>query len=172
MFPKRFLNVLFQGKENSLALEGELHKTPVGSPKRSHPERSIHHTERSIHTGSRPPMRTLSANLGMPPLRGSEEASGRGVGDDRIMDAPNWEMDYNELDLKRALGEGSCGQVWLATWRCTEVAVKKLMLDDDPSTPSSTALAQSFQREAAILMRLRHPNVVMFMGGCQQWDHD
>eukprot|EP00242_Pyramimonas_sp_CCMP2087_P012377 CAMPEP_0198228576 /NCGR_PEP_ID=MMETSP1445-20131203/113663_1 /TAXON_ID=36898 /ORGANISM="Pyramimonas sp., Strain CCMP2087" /LENGTH=146 /DNA_ID=CAMNT_0043908977 /DNA_START=509 /DNA_END=948 /DNA_ORIENTATION=+ len=38
-------------------------------------------------------------------------------------------------------------------------------MDDDPSTPSSTALAQSFQREAAILMCLRHPNVVMFMGG-------
>ncbi|KAK7833781.1 serine/threonine-protein kinase edr1 [Quercus suber] len=54
---------------------------------------------------------------------------------------------------------GSYGEVYHADWNGTEVAVKKF-LDQDFS---GAALAE-FKSEVRIMRRLRHPNVVLFMG--------
>ncbi|KAK6129537.1 hypothetical protein DH2020_036722 [Rehmannia glutinosa] len=54
---------------------------------------------------------------------------------------------------------GSYGEVYRAEWNGTEVAVKKFMNQDI----SGDALAQ-FKCEVEIMLRLRHPNVVLFMG--------
>ena len=59
------------------------------------------------------------------------------------------------------LGRGSFGEVRRAAWRGTPVAVKCLQLDASEVGP---APARDFEREVAVLARLRHPNVVHVLG--------
>ncbi|RYR52574.1 hypothetical protein Ahy_A06g027473 isoform D [Arachis hypogaea] len=54
---------------------------------------------------------------------------------------------------------GSYGEVYHADWNGTEVAVKKFLEQDF----SGDALNE-FKREVRIMRRLRHPNVVLFIG--------
>ncbi|KVH95081.1 Armadillo repeat-containing protein 3 and Serine/threonine-protein kinase CTR1 [Cynara cardunculus var. scolymus] len=54
---------------------------------------------------------------------------------------------------------GSYGEVYRSEWNGTDVAVKKFMNQDI----SGDALTQ-FKGEVEIMLRLRHPNVVLFMG--------
>ncbi|KAF2304346.1 hypothetical protein GH714_030305 [Hevea brasiliensis] len=70
-----------------------------------------------------------------------------------------WEIPWEDLQIGERIGIGSYGEVYHADWNGTEVAVKKF-LDQDLS---GDALVQ-FKCEAEIMLRLRHPNVVLFMG--------
>ncbi|PRQ41959.1 putative protein kinase TKL-CTR1-DRK-2 family [Rosa chinensis] len=69
------------------------------------------------------------------------------------------EIPWEDLVIGERIGLGSYGEVYHADWNGTEVAVKKF-LDQDFS---GAALAE-FKREVRIMRRLRHPNVVLFMG--------
>lgn len=71
-----------------------------------------------------------------------------------------WEVDHAELRLEELLGTGSTAEVYRAGWHGTDVAVKKLR--------SSGQLSTEFRREISVLLRLRHPNLVLFMGACTQ----
>ncbi|CAI9784860.1 unnamed protein product [Fraxinus pennsylvanica] len=66
---------------------------------------------------------------------------------------------WEDLQIGERIGIGSYGEVYRAEWNGTEVAVKKLMKQDI----TGNALAQ-FKCEVDIMLRLRHPNVVLFMG--------
>ncbi|XP_059452879.1 probable serine/threonine-protein kinase SIS8 isoform X2 [Corylus avellana] len=70
-----------------------------------------------------------------------------------------WEIRWEDLQIGERIGIGSYGEVYRADWNGTEVAVKKF-LDQDLS---GDALAQ-VKCEVEIMLRLRHPNVVLFMG--------
>lgn len=70
-----------------------------------------------------------------------------------------WEILWEDLQIGERIGIGSYGEVYHADWNGTEVAVKKF-LDQDFS---GDALVQ-FKCEIEIMLRLRHPNVVLFMG--------
>ncbi|KAF8393527.1 hypothetical protein HHK36_021771 [Tetracentron sinense] len=70
-----------------------------------------------------------------------------------------WEIPWEDLQIGERIGLGSYGEVYRADWNGTEVAVKKF-LDQDFS---GDALEQ-FRCEIGIMLRLRHPNVVLFMG--------
>ncbi|KAL0327495.1 UNVERIFIED_CONTAM: putative serine/threonine-protein kinase SIS8 [Sesamum angustifolium] len=69
------------------------------------------------------------------------------------------EILWEDLQIGERIGIGSYGEVYRAEWNGTEVAVKKFMNQDI----SGDALAQ-FECEIEIMLRLRHPNVVLFMG--------
>ena len=95
-------------------------------------------------------------------------------------------IDVSELKLQRKIGCGGFGEVYLAEWRCTPVAVKRLIAK--PWWPSASEAPQvtyyilsfgvnlcltvctpqeavaSLKREAAIMCSLRHPNISLFMG--------
>ncbi|GAV64229.1 Pkinase_Tyr domain-containing protein/EDR1 domain-containing protein [Cephalotus follicularis] len=75
------------------------------------------------------------------------------------VDVGKSEIPWEDLVIGERIGLGSYGEVYHADWNGTEVAVKKF-LDQDFSGP---ALAE-FKREVVIMRRLRHPNVVLFMG--------
>ncbi|KAL2517859.1 Serine/threonine-protein kinase CTR1 [Abeliophyllum distichum] len=66
---------------------------------------------------------------------------------------------WEDLQIGERIDIGSYGEVYRAEWNGTEVAVKKLMKQDI----SGNALSQ-FKCEVDIMLRLRHPNVVLFMG--------
>eukprot|EP01123_Difflugia_compressa_P016234 TRINITY_DN989_c1_g1_i1.p1 TRINITY_DN989_c1_g1~~TRINITY_DN989_c1_g1_i1.p1 ORF type:complete len:607 (-),score=129.29 TRINITY_DN989_c1_g1_i1:50-1618(-) len=63
-----------------------------------------------------------------------------------------------ELTLKDVLGQGACGKVWKGVLRGSIVAVKELK--------SKYENADQFLGEIAIMTKIRHPNVVLFMGAC------
>ena len=65
--------------------------------------------------------------------------------------------------LEQKLGEGGMGIVYLATYVETgkKVALKIL----PPSLGGNPQLVARFEREMAILKRLKHPNVVQYFGG-------
>lgn len=77
-----------------------------------------------------------------------------------------WEIQWEDLDIGERIGIGSYGEVYRADCNGTEVAVKKF-LDQDFS---GDALAQ-FKSEVEIMLRLRHPNVVLFMGAITRSPH-
>ncbi|KAF6253092.1 kinase-like domain-containing protein [Scenedesmus sp. NREL 46B-D3] len=74
-----------------------------------------------------------------------------------------WEIDPSEITLGQRIGIGSYGEVYKAMWRGTEVAVKRFLEQN-----LSPQLVQEFKDEVDIMARLRHPNVVLFMGAVMQ----
>ncbi|XP_010519852.1 PREDICTED: serine/threonine-protein kinase EDR1 [Tarenaya hassleriana] len=81
-------------------------------------------------------------------------------------EAAKWEILWEDLQIGERIGIGSYGEVYCAEWNGTEVAVKKF-LDQDFS---GDALTQ-FKSEVEIMLRLRHPNVVLFMGAVTRPPH-
>lgn len=79
--------------------------------------------------------------------------------DPMLRGVAEWEIPWEALHVGDRIGIGSYGEVYRAEWNGTEVAVKKFMNQDI----TSDALAQ-FKCEIEIMLRLRHPNVVLFMG--------
>ncbi|XVE53904.1 hypothetical protein DITRI_Ditri03aG0039600 [Diplodiscus trichospermus] len=83
-----------------------------------------------------------------------------------LREVSEWEIPWEHLQIGERIGIGSYGEVYRADWNSTEVAVKKL-LDQDFS---GDALVQ-FKCEVEIMLRLRHPNVVLFMGAVTRSPH-
>ncbi|KAK4277346.1 hypothetical protein QN277_015359 [Acacia crassicarpa] len=77
-----------------------------------------------------------------------------------------WEIQWEDLDIGERIGIGSYGEVYHADLKGTEVAVKKFLNQDF----SGDVLAQ-FRSEVEIMLRLRHPNVVLFMGAITRPPH-
>ncbi|XP_072977683.1 serine/threonine-protein kinase EDR1 isoform X1 [Typha angustifolia] len=79
--------------------------------------------------------------------------------DQMLDDVPELEIQWEELVIGERIGLGSYGEVYRADWNGTEVAVKKF-LDQDFYGDA----LDEFRSEVRIMRRLRHPNVVLFMG--------
>mmetsp|Transcript_67873 Transcript_67873/g.150343 ORF Transcript_67873/g.150343 Transcript_67873/m.150343 type:complete len:433 (+) Transcript_67873:2-1300(+) len=69
-----------------------------------------------------------------------------------------WEVHPSELQLGERVGVGTTAEVYRASLHGTDVAVKRLR------GPMPT----EFQRELSVLLQLRHPNLVLFMGASTQ----
>ncbi|KAL8052477.1 hypothetical protein ABFX02_05G006900 [Erythranthe guttata] len=74
----------------------------------------------------------------------------------------DWEIDPNELDFSNStlVGKGSFGEIVKAGWRGTPVAVKRIL----PSLSDDRLVIQDFRHEVNLLVKLRHPNIVQFLG--------
>ncbi|KAK4744239.1 hypothetical protein SAY87_010551 [Trapa incisa] len=96
----------------------------------------------------------------------SSTNKGRHVLDDVDLDVGESEIQWEDLVIGERIGLGSYGEVYRADWNATEVAVKKF-LDQD----FSGAALEEFKQEVRIMRRLRHPNVVLFMGAVTRPPH-
>ncbi|XP_062096582.1 integrin-linked protein kinase 1 [Humulus lupulus] len=78
-------------------------------------------------------------------------------------EVPEYEIDPKELDFTNSV-EIDKGTFRMASWRGIEVAVKKLeegvITDDDK--------VRAFRDELALYQKIRHPNVVQFLGAVTQ----
>jgi serine/threonine protein kinase len=85
---------------------------------------------------------------------GTATSGGGGSGGAALVDE-DWRVRYSDLKIGDKIGSGGFGAVYHGEWRGTEVAVKKLFKSD---------LSEEFAREVAFMVKLRHPNLVLFMG--------
>ncbi|XP_016443377.2 putative serine/threonine-protein kinase SIS8 isoform X1 [Nicotiana tabacum] len=101
-----------------------------------------------------------------------ERISDRSSGNDSaksdvtLDDVADCEIPWEDIALGERIGLGSYGEVYRGEWHGTEVAVKKF-LDQDITGDS----LEEFRSEVRIMKRLRHPNVVLFMGAVTRSPH-
>eukprot|EP00899_Mesostigma_viride_P006497 jgi/Mesvir1/15849/Mv03397-RA.1 len=69
------------------------------------------------------------------------------------------DIDVRDIEYGKRIGIGSFGEVYRADWKGSDVAVKKLI-----DIELTDQLLAEFKAEVAIMKKLRHPNVVLFMG--------
>ncbi|XP_052142440.1 probable serine/threonine-protein kinase SIS8 [Oryza glaberrima] len=102
-----------------------------------------------------------SAEVRQDAERTSDKSSGTESAKSEITldDVAEFEIQWEEITIGERIGLGSFGEVYRGEWHGTEVAVKKFLQQDI----SSDAL-EEFRTEVRIIKRLRHPNVVLFMG--------
>ncbi|KAJ0255724.1 serine/threonine-protein kinase SIS8 [Hirschfeldia incana] len=79
--------------------------------------------------------------------------------DGTLDDVSDCEILWEELTLGERIGLGSYGEVYRGDWHGTEVAAKKF-LDQDLTGEA----LEEFRSEVQIMKKLRHPNIVLFMG--------
>jgi len=68
---------------------------------------------------------------------------------------------YNEITFIQKIGVGGFGEVWKGEWAGTSVAIKKIL-----SATISEEEIQVFSTEILLMSKLRHPNIVQFLGAC------
>ncbi|KAL5096966.1 hypothetical protein RYX36_001293 [Vicia faba] len=78
-------------------------------------------------------------------------------------EVPEYEIDPKELDFTNSK-EITKGTFCIALWRGTEVAVKKLGED----VIINEEKVKAFRDELALFQKIRHPNVVQFLGAVTQ----
>lgn len=81
-------------------------------------------------------------------------------------DLEECEIAWSDLILGEQIGEGSCGTVYHGLWFGSDVAVKVFTNQE-----YSVELLDDFRKEVAIMRRLRHPNVLLFMGAVYSRQH-
>ncbi|XP_064964427.1 serine/threonine-protein kinase EDR1 isoform X7 [Musa acuminata AAA Group] len=77
-----------------------------------------------------------------------------------------WNIDFSELTVGTRVGIGFFGEVFRGIWNGTDVAIK-VFLEQDLTTENM----EDFCNEIYILSRLRHPNVILFLGACMRPPH-
>ncbi|KAJ1295486.1 hypothetical protein BS78_01G228200 [Paspalum vaginatum] len=116
------------------------HKQLYSDPRKSPPERFMGAPKQ--HSGSVSPSQVASSRVDMV-----------------LEDVSECEILWEDLVIGERIGFGSYGEVFHADWNGTEVAVKKF-LDQDFYGDA----LDEFRCEVRIMRRLRHPNIVLFMG--------
>ncbi|KAF2289059.1 hypothetical protein GH714_025540 [Hevea brasiliensis] len=85
---------------------------------------------------------------------------------DMDTDCLDYEILWEDLIIGEQIGQGSCGTVYHALWYGSDVAVKVFSKQE-----YSEDVILSFRQEVSLMKRLRHPNILLFMGAvtsCQR----
>ncbi|KAL2464245.1 PAS domain-containing protein tyrosine kinase family protein [Forsythia ovata] len=78
---------------------------------------------------------------------------------DMASDCLDYEILWEDLTIGEQIGQGSCGTVYHALWYGSDVAVKVFSRQE-----YSDDVIFSFRQEVSLMKRLRHPNILLFMG--------
>ena len=73
----------------------------------------------------------------------------------------NFYIDFNELIIKKKIGEGGFGQVFLGVWNEKEVAIKQFIPKEKINIKN---ILNKFIKEINVISNLRHPNIVLYIG--------
>ncbi|TYZ58721.1 hypothetical protein PybrP1_004096 [[Pythium] brassicae (nom. inval.)] len=74
-----------------------------------------------------------------------------------------WKLNLAEIKLEKPVGSGRSGNTYSAWWRGTRVAAK-IVDSSQQSGGLGEELLNEFHREVAVVSKLRHPNIVLFLG--------
>ncbi|RDX68512.1 putative serine/threonine-protein kinase SIS8, partial [Mucuna pruriens] len=74
-------------------------------------------------------------------------------------DCLDYEILWEDLTIGEPIGQGSCGTVYHALWYGSDVAVKVFSRQE-----YSEDVLLAFRQEVSVMKRLRHPNIILFMG--------
>ncbi|KAL3626609.1 hypothetical protein CASFOL_030158 [Castilleja foliolosa] len=85
---------------------------------------------------------------------------------DADTDCLDCEILWEDLTIGEQIGQGSCGTVYHALWYGSDVAVKVFSKQE-----YSDDLIFSFRQEVSLMKRLRHPNILLFMGAVTSHQH-
>ncbi|KAF4678190.1 hypothetical protein FOL47_003252 [Perkinsus chesapeaki] len=80
-----------------------------------------------------------------------------------ILTGSDWEVGVEEIEEEKLLGSGVTAEVYKGTWRGTDVAIKKVnwaMASEYEATKAALVT------ELNLMLKLRHPGIVMVMGAC------
>ncbi|KAF2908341.1 hypothetical protein DAI22_12g177800 [Oryza sativa Japonica Group] len=80
-------------------------------------------------------------------------------GQDHEADCLDYEILWEDLVIGEQIGQGSCGTVYHALWYGSDVAVKVFSKQE-----YSEEVIQTFRQEVSLMKKLRHPNILLFMG--------
>ncbi|EOA26721.1 hypothetical protein CARUB_v10022809mg [Capsella rubella] len=72
-----------------------------------------------------------------------------------------WNINFSEMKVGSSVGSGSSGVVCRGIWNKTDVAIKILF-----GQQLTVENMEVFCNEIFILSRIRHPNVILFIGAC------
>ncbi|XP_022930484.1 tyrosine kinase receptor Cad96Ca-like isoform X2 [Cucurbita moschata] len=78
---------------------------------------------------------------------------------DSETDCLDFEILWEDLTIGEQIGQGSCGTVYHALWYGSDVAVKVFSKQE-----YSDDVILSFRQEVSLMKKLRHPNILLFMG--------
>ncbi|KAG6398635.1 hypothetical protein SASPL_140102 [Salvia splendens] len=78
---------------------------------------------------------------------------------DMETDCLDYEILWEDLTIGEQIGQGSCGTVYHALWYGSDVAVKVFSKQE-----YSDDMILAFRQEVSLMKRLRHPNILLFMG--------
>mmetsp|Transcript_52858 Transcript_52858/g.115999 ORF Transcript_52858/g.115999 Transcript_52858/m.115999 type:complete len:445 (-) Transcript_52858:187-1521(-) len=97
------------------------------------------------------------SNVGAPAATGVLDA---GLNCDEL---PLWEVEEADLTYCERIGRGKFSDVYRGRWRGADVAIKELLWEggDEERDEGNRKMVK---RELEVMMRLRHPNLVLFMG--------
>ncbi|KAM5568742.1 hypothetical protein ABKV19_016326 [Rosa sericea] len=79
--------------------------------------------------------------------------------EDVDIDCLDYEVLWEDMIIGEGIGQGSCGTVYHGLWDGSDVAVKVFFKQEYPDD-----VLLSFRQEVSLMKRLRHPNVLLFMG--------
>ncbi|XP_054788717.1 serine/threonine-protein kinase CTR1-like isoform X2 [Prosopis cineraria] len=134
------------GQETYNNEESSLKKSILSSSNQSEPEKVDHGLENQGYC----PAKNIPRYLNLEPSL-----------------AMDWlEISWDDLRIKERVGAGSFGTVHRGKWHGSDVAVKVLSIQDFRDDQ-----LKEFLREVAIMKRVRHPNVVLFMGAVTKRPH-
>ncbi|XP_023763485.2 uncharacterized protein LOC111911948 [Lactuca sativa] len=85
---------------------------------------------------------------------------------ERETDSFNYEIVWEDLITKEQIGQGSFGTVYRALWYGSDVAIKLFEYQEYPDD-----VMVSFKQEVSIMKKLRHPNILLFMGSVTSTPH-
>jgi len=82
-------------------------------------------------------------------------------------DYDEWTIDLRKLNMGAAFAQGAFGKLYKGTYNGEDVAIKLLERPEN-DLERAQLMEQQFQQEVMMLARLKHPNIVRFIGACRK----